>query len=140
MRGIKGVENNLVMKKASSENNYHYNKKLQPLARELRNSMTKAECCLWKYALKGRRMYGYQFSRQRPALDYIVDFMCKELMLIIEVDGISHQFDDIEKKDKLRQTRLEQIGFKVLRFQDGEILNNIGDVIRTIENFINQES
>ena len=127
------------MQKASSENNYYYNKKLQPLARDLRNSMTKAECCLWKYVLKANRMHGYQFTRQRPVLDYIVDFMCKELMLIIEVDGISHQFDDIEKKDRSRQVILEQVGFKVLRFNDGEILNNIADVIRTIETYIKQK-
>lgn len=126
------------MRKASPTNNYHYNKKLQPLARELRNSMTKAECCLWKYVLNRRKMHGYQFNRQRPVLDYIVDFMCKELMLILEVDGISHLFDNIEQNDKERQTKLEQTGFTVLRFHDGEILNNISDIIRTIENYINQ--
>ena len=127
------------MKKAATANNYHYNNELQVLARELRNSMTKAECCLWKYALKAKKLHGYQFTRQRPVLDYIVDFMCKELMLIIEIDGISHQFDNVEKKDKLKQLRLEQAGFEVLRFQDGEILNNISDVIRTIETFIYQD-
>ncbi len=127
------------MKKASPENNYCYNKKLQPLARNLRNSMTKAECSLWKYVLKAKKMHGYQFTRQRPVLEYIADFMCKELLLIIEVDGVSHQFDDIEKKDKVRQEKLEQIGFKVLRFMDSEILNNMDDVIRTIEVFINGE-
>ena len=83
-------------------------------------------------------MHGYQFNRQRPVLDYIVDFMCKELMLIIEVDGISHQFDNIEQNDKVRQAKLEQTGFTVLRFNDGEILNNISDIIRTIENYISQ--
>ena len=126
------------MQKASKANNYHYNKTLQPLARELRNSMTKAECCLWKYALNKRRMHGYQFTRQRPTLKYIVDFMCKELLLIIEVDGVSHQFNDTEVKDRDRQSELEEIGFTVLRFQDSEVLNNIGDVSLVIENFIKQ--
>ncbi len=98
--------------------------------------MTKAECCSWKYVLKAKKLHGYQFTRQRPVLEYIVDFMCKELMLIIEVDGVSHKFDDIEKKDILRQESIEQAGFKVLRFQDEEILNNINDVIKTLEAFI----
>jgi len=127
------------MKKASPDNNYCYNKKLQSLAQELRNSMTKAEVCLWKYSLKAKKMNGYQFTRQRPVLDYIADFMCKELMLIIEVDGISHKFDSIEKKDRLRQTKLEQAGFDIIRFKDEEILNNIDDVINTIEAFIKQK-
>jgi len=140
LRGNKrGWKRTKFMKIASPENNYHYNKKLQALARNLRNSMTKAECCLWKYALKAKKMQGYQFTRQRPVLNYIADFMCKELMLIIEVDGVSHQFDDIEKKDKIRQEKLKEVGFMVLRFSDGEILNNIGDVIHTIENFIQQK-
>ena len=126
------------MQKASKTNNYHYNKQLQFRARELRNSMTKAECCLWKYVLNKRKMHAYQFTRQRPVLNYIVDFMCKELMLIIEVDGISHQFNNNQIKDRKRQTELEKIGFTVLRFQDGDVLNNIGDVSATIENFIKQ--
>lgn len=124
------------MHKASKQNNFYYNKNLQAKARELRNSMTKAECCLWKYALNKKKMHGYQFTRQRPILNYIVDFMCKDLMLIIEVDGISHQFNDTEVNDRIRQSQLEAIGFTVLRFQDGEILNNITDVILVIENFI----
>ena len=124
------------MQKASIENNFYYNNNLLQKARDLRNSMTKAEACLWKYVLKSKKMYGLQFTRQRPVLDYIVDFMCKDLLLIIEVDGISHQFDDIERKDRVRQQRLEQIGFTVLRFQDSEILNNMGSVINSIENFI----
>lgn len=128
------------MQKASKSNNYHYNKNLQSRARELRNSMTKAECCLWKYVLNKRKMFGFQFSRQRPVLNYIVDFMCKELMLVIEIDGISHQFNDNEVNDRIRQSSLEQIGFTVLRFQDNEVLNNIGVVQSTIENYIKQKT
>ncbi|MFO7842377.1 MAG: DUF559 domain-containing protein [Bacteroidales bacterium] len=126
------------MIKALPQNNYLYNPALKALAKNLRNSMTKAECCLWKYVLKGKKMNGYQFSRQRPVLNYIADFMCKELLLIIEVDGISHQFNEVEISDFKRQQKLEQAGFTVLRFQDSEILNNIGDVIYSIENWINQ--
>jgi very-short-patch-repair endonuclease len=53
--------------------------------------MTKAETCPWKFALRANQLKGYPFRRQRPVLNYIADFMCKDLMLIIEVDGITHQ-------------------------------------------------
>jgi very-short-patch-repair endonuclease len=51
--------------------------------------MTKAEACLWKYALQGRRL-GHQFRKQRPVLNYIADSMCPKLRLIVEVDGMTH--------------------------------------------------
>ncbi len=122
--------------KANQTNNYAYNKKLRAFANELRKKMTKAEACLWKYALKGRQMKGFQFRRQRPVLNYIADFMCKELNLIIEVDGISHHFDDVIVKDRSRQEKLEQAGFSVLRFTDEEVLNDINNVIRCIDGWI----
>jgi len=71
------------MQPASKNNNYHYNKKLRPLANNLRNQMTKAEASLWKYVLRAKMLNGYQFRRQRPVLNYIADFMAPELMLII---------------------------------------------------------
>lgn len=121
------------MDKASPQNYWHYNKKLQPLASKLRKTMTKAEACLWKYALKAGKMSHWQFRRQRPVLNYIADFMCKELMLVIEVDGISHQWEATTQKDELKQKDLEMAGFKVLRFSDGEVLNDIANVIRVID-------
>ena len=95
--------------------------------------MTKAEACLWKYALKGRTMMGYTFNRQRPALNYIADFMCKELFLIIEVDGFSHYNEEAYKKDLIRQKALEDNGYKVIRFLDNEVLKDIQNVIRCLE-------
>lgn len=118
---------------ADKSNFYSYNKKLQPFANSLRKNMTKAEACLWKYALKARQMKGYQFRRQRPVLGYIADFMCKELKLIIEVDGITHTYEGAEKRDRIRQVNLEQAGFGVIRFTDDEVLTSISTVIRTIE-------
>ena len=53
-------------------------------------------------------MEGYQFRRQRPVMDYIADFMCKELMLIIEVDGITHTYPEVIENDCIRQQRLER--------------------------------
>ena len=74
---------------ADKNNLCSYNKCLQPFANKLRKEMTKSEACLWKYVLRARQMKGYQFRRQRPVLDFIADFMCKELRLVIEVDGTS---------------------------------------------------
>lgn len=68
-----------------------YNFKNKTFAIELRKNMTKAEACLWKYALKAGKMKGYGFRKLRPLLSYIADFICLELNLIIEVDVSIHQ-------------------------------------------------
>ena len=124
------------MNPASKSNNYYYNKILQPYANKLRKDMTMAEACLWKYVLKARELKGYQFRRQRPVLNYIADFMCMELMLIIEVDGITHWDEDVVKKDKKRQRNLEEIGFTVLRFDDNDVLHDIDNVERVLLGFV----
>jgi very-short-patch-repair endonuclease len=129
---------------ANKKNHYSYNKNLKEYARENRNSMTKAEACLWKYVLRARMMKGYGFRRQRPVLNYIADFMCKELLLIIEVDGITHHFEETIQKDKIRQQKLEQAGFTVIRFPDNEVLQNIETVrqqlLLTIEQIEQKQS
>jgi len=98
--------------------------------------MTKAEACLWKYALKARQMKGYPFRRQRPVLNYIADFMCMELKLIIEVDGITHHDEKVILKDEQRQRNLEAAGFTVLRFSDHEVLKGMTGVIAFLEEWI----
>ena len=76
---------------------------------------------------------GFTFRRQRPVLQYIADFMCKELLLIIEVDGITHSYEKVAEKDKNRQADLENAGFIVIRFTDEEVLKHINAVRRVIE-------
>ena len=71
LAGVQGVETMSGKLKADKTNNYAYNKILQPFANKLRKEMTKAEACLWKYALRASQMKGYQFRRQRPALRYM---------------------------------------------------------------------
>lgn len=110
-----------------------YNPSLKEKARELRNNSTTTEIKLWKF-LKGRQMCGYDFHRQKPIGNYIIDFFCSELMLAIEIDGISHQ--GREKYDKQRQCELEKKGIKFLRFDDDEVFYNLEKVIITIENWI----
>ena len=126
------------MKKAGPKNNYLYTKPLKGFAHALRGNMTKAEACLWKYVLKARQMKGYQFRRQRPVVGYIAEFMCKELLLIIEVDGISHCSQEAIRKDRKRDWDLQSAGFTVLRFSNWEVLNRIDDVAMMIGDWIEE--
>jgi very-short-patch-repair endonuclease len=119
-------------------NNHFYNKTLQPYAKDMRGSMTKAEACLWKYALRARQMKGYSFRRQRPVLDFIADFACLELQLIIEVDGYSHSLDETITKDFIKEKALEKSGFHIIRFSDNEVLKDMNNVILRIESFIEE--
>ncbi len=96
-----------------------YDPALKHLARRLRNNSTLSEVLLWKQ-LKGKKMGGYAFYRQRPIDRYIVDFFCPELMLAIEVDGSSH--DQRGEADLERQERLESLGVRFLRFDDKELM------------------
>jgi very-short-patch-repair endonuclease len=117
--------------------NSGYNKKLKGLARHLRKNSTKAEIRLWSELLRARKMSGCQFLRQRPVLNFIADFMCKELKLIIEVDGITHHTEKQWYKDQERRNELEQNGFTILRFTDDEIISDLKNVSRVIEQWIN---
>ncbi|MBZ0204199.1 MAG: DUF559 domain-containing protein [Ignavibacteria bacterium] len=110
-----------------------YNYALKDLSRKLRNNATKAERLLWK-EIKGRKLKGYQFSRQKPISNYIADFYSFKLKLVIELDGASHI--GREEYDKKRQNDIELIGFTVLRFDNSEIENNIEAVINTINKYI----
>jgi len=112
-------------------NNYHYNKNLKQLARDLRNNPTKAENRMWYDVLSDQRFLGYKFTRQRPIDQYIVDFFCKELLLIIEIDGKSHEYDDAIIKDRLRENRLTELGFVLIRFSDWEVMNQM-DVVQSL--------
>ena len=124
------------MQLASKSNNYHYNPRLKQYARKLRNDGTKAEACLWKYVLRSGKLNGFKFRRQRPVLNYIADFMCPELMLIIEVDGMSHWDEEVVTRDKIRQKKLEEIGFTVIRFNDEDVLSDIENVERVLVGYV----
>jgi very-short-patch-repair endonuclease len=126
------------MQQAGPQNNWHYNKALQKKANALRKEMTKAEVQLWKHALKAKQMKDYQFRRQRPVLQYIADFMCKELMLIIEVDGLTHLDEATLRKDDKKDAHLKSVGFCVMRFADEEVLADIENVKRRIEIYIEE--
>ena len=112
-----------------------YNLLLKQRARELRSNMTFSEVKLWN-ELKNGKMLGYDFDRQRPIGNYVVDFYCKELKLALEVDGITHSDENAILKDKKRQEELESVGVIFLRFDALLIVNKVECVVREIENWI----
>ena len=97
--------------------------------------MTLSEVLLWQ-KLNKKQIMGYDFDRQKPIDNYIVDFYCKDLQLAIEIDGDSHGFDKVAVNDKKRQTRLESLGVRFLRFDDIDIKTNISTVVAIIQNWI----
>ena len=109
-----------------------YNPKLKELARELRNNSTMSEIILWKY-LKGKQMCGFDFHRQRPVDQFIVDFLCSELWLVIELDGYSHLLEEQAEADLKREDRLRELGFKVIRFWNEDVLKDIDTTLAAIK-------
>ena len=116
-------------------NKVHYNPKLKKLARKLRRDMTLSEVLLWNQ-LKQGKIQGCDFHRQKPVDNYIVDFFCPKLNLIIEIDGESHKFKG--ENDCSRQKKLESLGFNFLRFKDIDVKHNMVDVLDGIKNWIKE--
>ena len=107
----------------------HYNKKLKPLARKLRNESTLGEILLWDKVLKQKQL-DYQFVRQFAIGNYILDFACRTLKLGIEIDGYSHNFT--LERDEEKDSYLKSLGYYVLRFEEREVRNDIDNVMRVI--------
>jgi len=108
MRGAKGTKTNL--------------------ARRLRKNSTIAERRLWKY-LRARSLSGFKFVRQEPIGRYVVDFVCRERRLVIEVDGGQHAAN---KRDAVRDRWLIEHHYRVLRFWNNDVLENTEGVWETI--------
>jgi very-short-patch-repair endonuclease len=110
-----------------------YNPGLKQLAKQLRRNMTLSEVLLWNQ-LKNKKLKGFDFDRQKPIGEYIVDFYCKELSLAIEIDGDTHLYKyDYDLK---RQADIEELGVRFLRFDDFEIKKNLSNVLSVIEKWI----
>jgi very-short-patch-repair endonuclease len=106
-------------------------------ARELRNNMTLAEILLWS-ELRSKKVDGYKFRRQQPIFDYIADFYCHELKLIIEVDGEIHTLSEQVEKDKKRDRILKINGFNVLQLSNYEIEGDLVGSVKKIKSFISK--
>jgi very-short-patch-repair endonuclease len=93
-------------------------------AKQLRRTMTRAETLLWRY-LKAHRLDKLSFRRQAPIGAYIVDFVCHDTRLVVEVDGESHDFESRQQRDRTRDAWLETRGYHVLRLADSDVLANL---------------
>lgn len=114
--------------------NNFYNTELRDFARELRSlTATRGEKRIWR-ALLCKQQSSIRFLRQRPIDHFIVDFFAPELGLIIEIDGNSHYLKP--EYDAFRQKSLENLGFTILRFTEGEVLNQLDIVHRHLEQTI----
>lgn len=97
--------------------------------------MTIGEAMVWNI-LKQKRMLGYDFDRQRPIYNYIVDFYCKNLMLAIEIDGSSHDHDEAIARDERRQLELEKLGVQFIRIRDEVVREDVDSAFHIIYDWI----
>ena len=104
-------------------------------ARQLRRDMTKAEKVLWEH-LRARRFMDLKFRRQHPILEFIADFYCHKLKLIVEVDGKYHEEDDATYYDSERTKEMKRYGYSVVRFSNERILKNIDEVLVELKEFV----
>jgi very-short-patch-repair endonuclease len=115
----------------------YYNPNMKELSRKLRNNSTLSEVLLWQQ-IKGRKIKGYQFTRQKSIGIYIVDFYCSKLRLGVEIDGISH--DGKAEEDQIRQNCIEKMGIRFLRFYDTDVKRNMAGVIQKIADWIEKKT
>jgi very-short-patch-repair endonuclease len=106
---------------------------LKERSRELRKNQTCAEYLLWQ-EIRGRKILGFKFTRQKSIMDYIADFYCAELFLIIEVDGSSH--DEKQEYDEMRDRELESYGIHIKRYLNEEIEQQLPFVIQDLTQYI----
>jgi very-short-patch-repair endonuclease len=117
----------------------YYKPELKELARQLRNRATQSEIKLWKY-LRSKQLDGYDFHRQKPIGDYIVDFFCPKLKLAIELDGYTHGLENVFEKDNIKTHGLNEMGIMVLRFTDEDVVKNIDGVLGCIREYIGKHT
>lgn len=97
-------------------------------ARDLRASQTPAERILWD-ALRGRKLDGFKFRRQYPLGSYVLDFVCVEQRLVVELDGAHHARGDQLRRDQGRTAHLEQFGYRVVRYPNAVIFSDLDTVL-----------
>ena len=102
-----------------------YNLNIKGAARKLRRNTTMPERKFWRELLSQDKMMGLRFLRQKQIGNYIADFYCSALMLVIEVDGASHFSDEGKEYDKIRTETFGLLGIRVIRYTNKEVMENI---------------
>jgi len=118
---------------------YGASKEMILKARALRQNMTRAEKVLWE-RLRKKRPDGHKFRNQHPIDIFIADFYCHECRLIIEVDGGIHDVPEIRDKDQGRTDELENLGLKILRFTNEEVIYQTDKVVDIIKQHLRERS
>jgi very-short-patch-repair endonuclease len=108
-----------------------FSRNLKPFARELRKNMTEAERALWS-KLRRKQLNGRIFYRQKNIGNYIVDFYCPGAKLIVELDGGQHYSETGKAKDEIRDEYLANLGLRVLRFSDLDVLKDMDGVLAVL--------
>ena len=116
---------------------YYGNRELVKKARVLRSHMTLAEIILWS-RLRSKKIAGHKFRRQQPIFNYIVDFYCDELKLIIEVDGEIHSLNEKPKSDLKRDNILKINGYHIIRLSNFEVETELNHAINKIISYISE--
>ena len=109
---------------------------LKDFAKENRKNATLAEDILWENIRN--KALGAEFRRQHIIADFIADFVCLDKMLIIEIDGGYHSERKQKEDDELRTERLNELGFRVIRFSNEEVQFNIEEVLKKIQNTLRE--
>ena len=107
-------------------------------AEELRNRMTPAEEVLWKHIHINE--WKLKFRRQHPIWNYVADFYCHGIRLVIELDGGVHEVEEVKRYDSERESQLKKLGLTVLRFKNDEVFNNKQKVLEKISETISGTS
>lgn len=114
-----------------------YNPALKEKARELRKAGNLSEVLLWN-KVKQKQMLGFDFTRQQVIGNYIVDFYCPKLNLVIEIDGVSHEFKG--EYDEKREGFLKSLDLKVLHFNDLDVKKSLDTVLEQIKVWIKKNT
>jgi very-short-patch-repair endonuclease len=117
----------------------HTKKALEYYRRKLRSNSTPAEKYLWSH-LKSKQLDGLRFQRQHSIRNYIVDFYCASIGLIIELDGEIHKHPEARDQDERRDQDLEELGFTILRFENKMVFENLEHIFEWIRDVVRGKS
>jgi very-short-patch-repair endonuclease len=118
----------------------HFNStsRTKQFAKSLRRPLTPAENRFWFY-VKGRKLFGFKFRRQHPVGNFIADFYCHELKLVVEIDGNIHSLNTQKIRDFERDLRMKELGLNVLRFSNEDVFFNAQIIVEEVKKIIDKK-